>query len=116
MALARRRRYRAHGICQSGVMLLNLVLIAWIMLPSFQEGVLPRLPGDLHRAYYWVPALHAALGSAAQLLGLFIIWRAGTGLVPAALRFENYKLWMRTELILWWVVIFFGLATYWAWL
>lgn len=76
----------------------------------------PEIPRNLHRPYYWVPTLHAGLGTLAQLLGLFIIWQAGTGLVPAALRFENYKLWMRTELVLWWMVILFGIVTYWVWL
>lgn len=116
MALARRKHYRAHGICQSSVMLLNLVMIAWIMLPSFREGVVPGIPGDLHRPYYLLPTLHAALGSVAQLLGLFIILRAGTSLLPPWLSFDNYKVWMRTELALWWVVILFGVATYWVWL
>jgi uncharacterized membrane protein YozB (DUF420 family) len=116
MMLARRRHYTAHGICQSSVMLLNLVLIFSIMLPSFREGVVSGIPAELNNPYYWAPAVHAGLGTIAQLLGLFIVWRAGTGFLPSMLRFENYKLWMRTELVLWWVVILFGLATYWVWL
>jgi hypothetical protein len=53
----------------------------------------------MYRMKSQTPTIHG-IGTVAQLLGIFIIWRAGTGLVPAALRFENYKLWMRTELIL----------------
>ena len=44
MALARRKHYRAHAVCQSAVVLLNLALIAVIMLPAFRLGVLPGLP------------------------------------------------------------------------
>ncbi len=37
IVLARRGYYRAHAWCQSGVVLLNLVLIAFIMAPSFSR-------------------------------------------------------------------------------
>ena len=47
MMLARWRNYRAQGICQGSVILLNLVMIALIMLPSFRRGVVPELPGGL---------------------------------------------------------------------
>jgi uncharacterized membrane protein YozB (DUF420 family) len=116
MILARRKRYRAHGICQSSVMLLNLVMIFWVMLPAFWSGVTPGLPSALRKAYYFVPTLHATLGIIAQLLGLYIVLRAGTDFLPRFLCFNDYKLWMRTELILWWVVIVLGIATYLVWL
>jgi len=35
--------------------------------------------------------------------------------MPASLRFRNYKRWMRAELVLWWLVITFGIGTYWVW-
>lgn len=116
MLLARRGRYRVHAICQTSVVLLNLIMIAWIMLPSFRLGVLPGLPDSLGKAYYSVATLHAAMGSIAQLFGLYIVLRAGTNLLPKALRFENYKLWMRTALVLWWAVIALGIAAYYVWL
>lgn len=115
MMLARGKHYRAHAICQGSVMVLNLVMIALIMLPSFRDNVLPELPGRLLRPYYFVPTFHAALGGVAQVMGIYIVLRAGTNWLPQALRFRNYKLWMRTELTLWWVVIIIGIATYVVW-
>ena len=47
MMLARWRNYRAQGICQGIAILLNLVMIALIMLPSFRCGVVPELLGRL---------------------------------------------------------------------
>ena len=116
MVLARRGLYRAHAICQGSVVLLNLILIALIMLPPFASDIVPGLPQRLSQSYYFFPTLHAILGSAAQLLGLYIILRAGTNLLPEALRFQNYRLWMRTELALWWIVIILGIGTYYVWL
>ena len=116
MILARRRHYRAHAICQASVVLFNPVMIALIMLPAFARDVVPGFPHRLNQAYYFFPALHAVLGSAAQLLGLYILLRAGTNWLPQVLCFQNYKLWMRTALALWWAVILLGLATYYIWL
>ena len=115
MSLARRRMFRAHAVCQSAVVLLNLIPIALFMLPVFRRGVAPGLGAGLGDPFYAVSAAHAALGAAAELLGLYIILRAGTSFLPEALRFQNYKKWMRAELALWWLVIALGLGTYFVW-
>ena len=115
MLLARRRRYRAHKYCQSTVLLLNLPLIAFIMLPSFRDQVQPRLPGSLGDRFYAVATVHAAIGVIAQVLGLYILLVAGTKLIPPRLRFRRYKLWMRTELVLWWIVVLAGIGVYTVW-
>ena len=98
------------------MVLLNLILIALIMLPPFARDIVPGLPGRLSQPYYLLPTLHATLGGVTQLLGLYIILRAGTDWLPESLRFQNYKLWMRTTLALWWSVILLGIATYYVWL
>jgi len=116
MVLARRGSYRAHAVYQSGVVLLNLVLIAAIMLPPFARDVVPGLPRRLSRSYYLLPTLHAILGSAAEILGIYIVVRAGTNWLPEKLCIQNYKAWMRTTLVLWWSVIILGIATYYVWL
>src|ERR1700694_5734195 len=76
--LAKRKRYRAHGICQTTVLLLNLVMIGLVMWPSFQEQVKPALSKVHHKWYYEVAIIHAALGVTAELLGLYIVIVAGT--------------------------------------
>ncbi len=113
--LARRRLYTAHGICQTAVLLLNLIAIAAVMWPSFHKQVLPRLFSHLRHRYYAVAAAHAALGGAAEVLGLYVALVAGTNLVPRRLRFRNWKVWMRVVLVLWWVALFAGLGTYYWW-
>ena len=65
-ALARRKLYRAHAICQTAVLLMNLVMIALVMWPSFQQQVAPALARHLTRRYYFVAAAHGALGIAAE--------------------------------------------------
>ena len=113
--LAKRKRYTAHGICQTTVLVLNLVMIGLVMWPKFQQQVEPRLPRVFHKWYYTAATIHALLGVTAELLGLYIVIVAGTSALPRWLRFKNWKLWMRAELILWSIVVLTGMGTYYVW-
>ena len=113
--LARRRHFRQHAWCQSVVVLLNLVVVAQMMLPSFRVQVVPRIPAKLGRTYYALATAHAALGSLTELAGLYILLSAGTGALPEKLRITKYRKWMRSVLVLWWVVLLLGIATYTRW-
>jgi uncharacterized membrane protein YozB (DUF420 family) len=115
VVLAKKKHYRAHGICQTTVLLLNLLMIGLVMWPSFRRQGNPRFPKVLHKAYYAAPVVHAALGMTAELLGLYIVLVAGTNVLPAWLRFRNWKRWMRTELLLWIFVVISGVGTYYVW-
>jgi len=113
--LAKRKRYTAHGICQTTVLLLNLLMIGLVMWPSFQQQVRPAFPNVLHKWYYAGATIHALLGVTAELLGLYIVIVAGTSALPEWLRFKDWKRWMRTELMLWSIVVLIGVGTYYAW-
>ena len=113
--LVRRGHYRAHALCQSAVVLLNLVVIGFTMAPSFYIQVAPKIPQSLRKSYYAIAAGHAALGVTAELMGLYVIVAAGTRVLPDRLRLRNYRAWMRTTLVLWWVVLLLGVATYVRW-
>jgi uncharacterized membrane protein YozB (DUF420 family) len=113
--LARRRRFRQHAWCQSAIVLLNLVVVAVMMIPSFRVHVLPRVPAKLGKAYYALATMHGALGTITEFAGLYILLSAGTSLLPETLRITRYKVWMRSVLVLWWVVLLLGMATYTRW-
>ena len=113
--LAKRKRYTAHGICQTTVLLLNLGMIGLVMWPSFQQQVRPALPKVLHKWYYAAATIHALLGITAEVLGLYIVIVAGTSILPQWLGFKDWKRWMRTELMLWSIVVLTGVGTYYAW-
>lgn len=114
MFLARQKRYTAHGICQSLVVLLNLIPIFYFMAPVFQRGVEPRLFQNLNQPFYLTAGLHAFVGTIAEIFALYILL-TGWKVLPSGLRFENYKRWMRVGLGLWWLTILFGLSTYYVW-
>ena len=112
---ARAKRYTAHGICQSAVLLLNLILIAFVMWPSFYGQVIPVLPKHLTDRYYGAATAHGVFGTIAELLGLYIVLAVGTEILPRRVRIIRWKLWMRIELVLWWAVIVTGVLTYYVW-
>lgn len=113
--LARMKKYAAHAICQTLVLLINAVAIVCVMWPSFQHSVFPRFPRRWLHAYYVWPAVHGALGAVAEVFGLYIALVAGTKLVPDKLKFRRWKFWMRFELGFWWLVLLSGVGTYLYW-
>jgi uncharacterized membrane protein YozB (DUF420 family) len=113
--LARRRHYRAHAWCQSAVVLLNLVVIGSAMAPSFYIQLAPKIPQAMRKSYYAIATGHAVLGIIAELAGLYVILAAGTNILPKFLVLKNYRAWMRATLLLWWVVLLLGVATYLRW-
>lgn len=113
--VVRTGRVRFHKYLQSAIVLVNLPIVLVWMVPRFVADILPGLPGEIAEPYYLVPTLMLVVGAAAQALGLYILLVAGTNIVPTRLRFRRYKLWMRTELLLWWAVVGLGLATYFVW-
>ena len=113
--LARAKRYAAHCMCQAAVMLLNLPMITLVMWPSLEARVLPRFPSHLSKRNNTIVAAHGAIGALAEIFGIYILLAAGTEILPRSWRFRRWKLWMRVELVLWWLVMLLGLGTYYVW-
>jgi uncharacterized membrane protein YozB (DUF420 family) len=113
--LARAQRFKAHAWCQSTIVLLNTLVVALMMLPSFHAHVLPKIPARLGKAYYALATAHAALGISAELTALYILLSVGTQLLPENLRIQKYAPWMRTALALWLSTLLLGIATYARW-
>lgn len=113
--LARLGRFRQHAWCQSAIVLLNLTVVAMMMIPSFCVHVFPRIPARLDKAYYALATAHGALGSVAEIAALYILLSVGTNLLSERFRITKYKTWMRSVLVLWWLVLILGFATYMRW-
>lgn len=111
--LARTGHIRAHRYLQSSVIFVNIPIVLYAMVPPYLMYIAPGLPGHLGEPSSLVPSIMLVAGAAAELLGIYIILVAGTTWIPERFRFRNYKLWMRTELALWWAVVICGLLTYW---
>ena len=81
------------------------------MIPSYIAHILPGIPAKLGTGDYAITTLHAIVGAAATLLGVFVVLRAYK-LVPERLRFKNYKSFMRTSYLLYILAAALGVAVY----
>jgi uncharacterized membrane protein YozB (DUF420 family) len=109
--LAVRKRYEAHRWVQTSAVILNTIVILFTMISSFLIHILPGIPGKLNEGDYALTTVHALVGTVGMLLGVFIVLR-GNKLVPKALRFRNYKLFMRTSYALYMLATFLGVIVY----
>jgi hypothetical protein len=113
--LARRGRYRAHAWCQASVVMLNGLIIAGAMIPSLHALVLPKLSTRLGHSFYLVATLHGALGLFAEIAGIYVLVAAGTEWLPPRWQLRKFRLVMRAVLVLWWLALASGVATYFRW-
>ena len=109
--LAVRKRYEAHRRVQTAAVILNTLVILASMIPSFVVSILPGIPRKLGEGSYGITTLHALFGSVVMLFGIFVVLR-GYNLVPKAVRFNNYKLVMRTSYALYMLTTLMGAALY----
>jgi plastocyanin/uncharacterized membrane protein YozB (DUF420 family) len=114
MLLAVRKRFVAHRWVQTTAVALNVVQVLAIMIASFFKSAAPGIPQKLNETYYLAAAIHALLGFATLIFGTFVALR-GNELVPRALKFRNYKLFMRTAYGLYMLVTLLGIWVYSVW-
>jgi len=111
--LARRGNIAAHRYNQTVWVLLNTVLVALIMVRGMENVALENL-SDLAPVHYWVPWLHAAVGTATVIAGLWLVLQMN-GLLPRRLHVRGWKQLMRATLAGYWIVALLGLVTYYLW-
>ena len=109
--LAVRRRYRAHRWVQTAAVCLNAAVVLVWMIRSLVRNVIPELPGKLGEGSYAVATVHAVVGIAGLVLGVWVVLVASE-LVPKALRFTDFKLFMRSAYALYMVGTLTGVVLY----
>jgi len=109
--LARHEHYEIHRWVQTGAASVNAMVVLGVMINSFITHILPGIPGKLLQGDYGVTTVHAIIGAIGLVLGVFVVLR-GNKLVPKALRFKNYKLFMRTSYTLYMLATFIGVIVY----
>lgn len=90
------KHYQVHRWLMTTSATLNAFAILFTMISSFWVNILPGLPAKFFVSTYGVTTVHALVGAIGLLLGIFVVLR-GNELVPDSLKFNNYKLFMRTS-------------------
>ncbi len=108
--LALRKRYEAHRWVQTAGAVLNALLVFGLMIPMLLS-VDPSENVDLPPSAFLYMTGHEIVGATALVFGLFVVLR-GNGLVPARLKFNNYKPYMRWAFGLYMAATLIGIAVY----
>src|SRR6266487_865360 len=114
MIMAVRKRYDIHRWIQTTAVTLNVLQVLTIMIGSFFKSAAPGIPQKLNETYYQAATIHAGLGLITVLFGSFVMLR-GNELVPKALKFNNYKLFMRTAYTMYMLITLLGVWVYVTW-
>lgn len=114
MIMAVRRRYDVHRWIQTTAVSINVVQVLTIMIASFLKSASPGIPQKLNETYYQAATIHALFGLFTLVFGTFVMLR-GNELVPNALKFNNYKLFMRTAYTLYMLTTLLGIWVYATW-
>lgn len=122
---ARRKMFRPyHKVTMMSILTINWVLILLLMVRALFYDVDDNLGDSPGNGRYILPAIHAALGLSAQLLGSYIVYRMlkeDRDVKRAKARgetdmskywFNNAKTPMRITLALWLIIATLGVATY----
>jgi len=109
--LALRKRYEAHRWFQTAAATLNAIVVILAMVNVFIVYILPGIPAKLFQGSYGATTVHALVGAIGLILGVFVVLRANK-LVPEGLRFNNYKLFMRTSYSLYMLATLLGVVVY----
>jgi len=109
-SLARRKQFAQHANVQTAMVLLNLLLIAVVMVPSFYGYVIAGESTTGQVAQLMIG--HGILGAIVQIIALYLILRMRTGLIPKRFRVGNIRLVMRATLALWTVLVLLGVGLY----
>ncbi|HEY3231575.1 MAG TPA: DUF420 domain-containing protein, partial [Roseiflexaceae bacterium] len=114
MIMAVRKRYDVHRWIQTTAVTINVLQVLTIMIASFLKSAAPGIPQKLNETYYQAATIHASLGLITLLFGTFVMLR-GNELMPRALKFNNYKLFMRTAYSLYMAITLLGVWVYVTW-
>ncbi len=111
LQLARHRHYEAHRWVQTVTAIINAMVVLGVMINSYVTHILPGIPAKLLVGDYGLTTVHALVGMTGLLLGIFVVLR-GNGLVTKALRFKNYKMFMRISYAFYMLATLLGVTVY----
>ncbi len=107
---ARTKQIRKHRDVQTTVIISNIFLIAFVMITSFYLFVIAG--GTTGGIVAQLMMIHGLLGLIAELLGIYLVLRMRTQLIPPRFRVRNFRLVMRSTLGLWTLIVVLGLGIY----
>lgn len=108
------RLFKKHRWIQTGGAVLNIILVVWLMILPYRDFIIRDHGGPREGIFYTVTTIHALVGLFAFVFGNFVVLR-GNNLMIKALKFNNYKPYMRTAYIAYMATTLLGIGVYLTW-
>jgi uncharacterized membrane protein YozB (DUF420 family) len=114
---ARRKWFDTHHKpTMTTITIVNWLLIGWLMIASYAQGVLPTLGQNLSNPRYILPTLHLVIGGLAQITATYLVIRMWfEKQLPDWFKIENIKRAMRLTLTGWLIAALLGIGIYVTW-
>lgn len=111
VGLKGRKKFRQHGITMLTAVVLHIITILVVMIPSFISGFISPGSIDLANALVVTSLVHAFVGIAALLLGVWLVasWRLKADMKTCFAK----KSIMRVTITIWLITLFLGIFIYW---
>jgi hypothetical protein len=106
--------FNRHRWIQTGGAVINIVLVLWLMVLPYRDFVLRDSGGPRPSLFYVITTVHALVGLFAFVFGNFVVLR-GNNLMISALRFNNYKPYMRIAYLAYMLTTLLGIWVYITW-
>jgi hypothetical protein len=108
------RLFRRHRWVQTSGALINLILVFWLMLLPYRDFIIRDSGGPRASIFYVATTAHAVVGFFAFVFGKFVVLRGNNLMIPA-LKFNNYKPYMRIAYIGYMLTTALGVWVYLTW-
>lgn len=109
-----KKLFRQHRWVQTAGAVLNIILVFWLMLLPYRDFVIRDSGGPRESLFYVITTTHAVVGLFAFVFGNFVVLR-GNNLMISALKFNNYKPYMRIAYIAYMLTTLLGVWVYVYW-
>lgn len=106
--------FRQHRWVQTSGAVLNIILVLWLMILPYRDFVLRDSGGPRESLFYVITTTHAVIGFFAFVFGNFVVLR-GNNLMIKALKFNNYKPFMRIAYLAYILTTLLGIWVYVYW-
>ncbi len=106
--------FRQHRWVQTSGAIINIILVLWLMILPYRDFVVRDSGGPRNSLFYIVTTIHAVIGAFAFIFGNFVVLRGNNLMIPA-LKFNNYKPYMRIAYIGYITTTLLGVWVYLTW-
>jgi hypothetical protein len=106
--------FNQHRWMQTAGAVVNIILVLWLMILPYRDFVVRDAGGPRDSVFYIITTIHAVIGAFAFIFGNFVVLRGNNLMIPA-LKFNNYKPYMRIAYIAYITTTLLGVWVYVTW-